>query len=68
MTFFQEAIAIAFETEFKRLDSPTCYFNALPAELRVKRDFMANSLKSIGMKVILPQAGYFVIADWTPLG
>lgn len=68
MTFFQEAIAIAFETELNRLNSSECYFNTLPAELRKKRDFMANFLKSVGVKVILPQAGYFVIADWTPLG
>lgn len=66
-TPIQEAIAIAFESELKRLDSPACYFNSLPAELREKRDFMAKFLDSVGMKVILPQGGYFMIADWSPL-
>lgn len=54
--------------EFKRLDSPDCYFNSLPAELKAKRDFMADFLKSAGMRVILPQGGYFIIADWSSLG
>lgn len=64
----QEAIAIAFETELKRLDSPECYFHSLPIELKSKRDFMANFLKSVGMKPIIPQGGYFMIADWSALG
>lgn len=65
---FQEAIAIAFEAELKRLDSPACYFNSLPVELKEKRDFMAKFLKEVGMKPILPEGGYFMIADWSALG
>lgn len=52
----------------KRLDEPECYFRSLPVELKAKRDFMAEALKSVGMKPIMPQGGYFMIADWTPLG
>lgn len=64
----QEAIAIAFETEMKRLDAPECFFVSLPVELKRKRDFMANFLKSVGMKPIVPEGGYFMIADWSALG
>lgn len=65
---FQEAIAIAFEAELKRLDSPQCYFNAISVELKEKRDFMSKFLSEVGMKPIIPQGGYFMIADWSALG
>lgn len=64
----QEAVAIAFESELKRLDAPECYFRSLPVELEGKRDFMAEFLQKVGMKPIVPEGGYFMIADWTPLG
>lgn len=63
----QEALAIAFETELPRLGTKECYFNSLPEELRLKRDFMAEFLTKAGMTVTLPEGGYFMIADWTPL-
>lgn len=66
--FVQEAVAIAFEAELKRLDAPECYFRSLPVELSGKRDFMTDALKSVGMKPIVPEGGYFMIADFTPLG
>lgn len=57
-----------FETQLKCFDTPECYFKSLPIELNKKRDFMVQCLKSIGMKPIIPQGGFFLIADWTPLG
>ncbi|XP_031632689.1 kynurenine--oxoglutarate transaminase 3-like [Contarinia nasturtii] len=66
-TPLQEAIATVFEVELKRLDSPECYFNVLRLELQVKRDFMINVLKKSGMQPIIPQGGYFIIADWSAL-
>merc|ERR1711976_386945 len=41
-TPIQEAVAVGFETELKRLNSPECYYNELPAELLPKRDRMAK--------------------------
>lgn len=64
----QEAIAISIEVELKRLDAKECYFNSLLVELSSKRDFMIKSLKDVGMEVVIPQGGYFLLADWTPLG
>lgn len=57
-----------FETQLKIFDTPECYFKSLPVELKKKRDFMVQCLKSVGMKPIIPQGGFFLIADWTPLG
>lgn len=67
-TPIQEAIAIAFESELKRLQAKECYFNSLPVELKEKRDFMIQTLKEIGMDVIIPEGGYFLLADWSKLG
>ncbi len=63
----QEALAIAFETELPRLGTKECYFKSLPEELRLKRDFMADFLTKAGMTVTVPEGGYFMMADWTPL-
>lgn len=64
----QEAIAISFEAELKRLDAKECYFYSLPDELKPKRDYMIKFLKDIGMQVVVPQGGYFLMADWSQLG
>lgn len=66
-TPIQEALAIAFETELPRLGTADCYFNALPAELRAKRDFMVTALNAAGMKATVPEGGFFVVADWSGL-
>lgn len=50
------------------MHDPNCYFNLLPTELKKKRDFMANFLVEVGMKPILPEGGYFMMVDWSPLG
>lgn len=67
-TLIQEALAIMFEGQLECYDSPECYFRSLPAELKLKRDYMMDFLKSAGMKPILPQGGFFLVADWSPLG
>lgn len=64
----QEAFAIVYEKELTRLNKPDSYFPSIAAELGKKRDFMINFLKSVGMKPIVPQGGYFLVADWSALG
>ena len=66
--WIQEAVARSFELELQRLDKPECFFNSLPKELTVKRDFMAKFLHDAGMNPIIPEGGYFMVADWTNLG
>lgn len=66
-TPIQEAIALGFEHELKRLDSPECYFNSISEELVSKRDKMVQFLSEIGMTATVPQGGYFLLADWQAL-
>lgn len=65
---FQEAVARGFEFEMSRMDSTECYFYSLAEELLPKREFMAKFLSDVGMVPTIPEGGYFMIADWTPLG
>ncbi|XP_048670921.1 kynurenine--oxoglutarate transaminase 3 isoform X4 [Marmota marmota marmota] len=62
-TPLQEALAQALWIDIKRMDDPECYFNSLPKELEVKRDRMVRLLESVGLKPIVPDGGYFIIAD-----
>lgn len=66
-TPLQEAVAIAFEKELPRLDTKECYFNTLSAELSLKRDFLVKALNNVGMKAVVPEGAYFLLADWSTL-
>ncbi|XP_017893532.1 kynurenine--oxoglutarate transaminase 3 isoform X2 [Ceratina calcarata] len=66
-TPLQEAVAIAFEQELERFDSPDCYFVSLARDLKPKRDFMAKFLSDVGMIPTIPEGGFFMIANWTKL-
>ncbi|CAG0898236.1 unnamed protein product [Cyprideis torosa] len=66
-TPIQEACARAFETELGLMGKPECYFTALPEELLPKRNFMSHFLKEAGLKPIMPDGGYFMMADWKHL-
>jgi kynurenine--oxoglutarate transaminase/cysteine-S-conjugate beta-lyase/glutamine--phenylpyruvate transaminase len=66
-TPIQEAIAISFEEEIARLDQDECYFNCIPNDLEAKRDYMVEFLKDVGMEPTMPEGGYVVLADWSPL-
>lgn len=59
----QEAVAQGFEEELKRYGTPECYFNSLPAELEVKRDTIVKILSEAGLNPIVPEGGYFIMAD-----
>lgn len=67
-TPLQAALAQAFWIDIKRMGDPECYFNSLPKELEVKRDRVARLLSSVGLKPIVPDGGYFIIADVSSLG
>jgi kynurenine--oxoglutarate transaminase/cysteine-S-conjugate beta-lyase/glutamine--phenylpyruvate transaminase len=66
-TVIQEAVAIGFETELPRINTPECYYNSLSEELRPKRDKMAKFLEEVGMVPTVPEGGYFMIADFSKL-
>ncbi|XP_068095941.1 kynurenine--oxoglutarate transaminase 3 isoform X2 [Hyperolius riggenbachi] len=67
-TPLQEALAHALFKDLKRLEEPECYFNSLPRELEAKRDRMACLLQEAGLKPVIPEGGYFMIADVSALG
>jgi len=66
-TPIQEAVARAFELEMNRLDSPDCYFRSISVDLARKRDFIAGILDNVGLKPVIPEGGYFIMADWSSL-
>lgn len=66
-TPLQEALARAFWIDINRMGDPECYFNSLPKELEVKRDRIVRLLESVGLKPIVPDGGYFIIADVSSL-
>ena len=64
---YQEAVALGFETETARLGQLDCYFSTLPTELIAKRDKLASMLREVGMKPVVPQGSYFMLADVSQL-
>lgn len=67
-TPIQEAVATSFELELQRLDKPECYFNELPAQLEAKRNLIVKYLEDVDMDPVVPEGGYFIIADFSKLG
>lgn len=62
-TPIQEAVAEGLELEADRRGSPDCYLTSLALELLPKRDQLAQILESLGMHPVVPEAGYFMLAD-----
>lgn len=59
----KEAVAVGFQREYDVFGTEDSYFHQLPLSLHEKRLRLADCLKSVGLKPILPQGGYFMIAD-----
>lgn len=59
----QEAVAEGLEFELTRKESPDCYFKSLSLSLLPKRDQLAQVLESLGMHPVVPEGGYFMLAD-----
>ncbi|RZF39994.1 hypothetical protein LSTR_LSTR002397 [Laodelphax striatellus] len=66
-TPLQEAVARCLELEMTRMDSAKCIFKQNAAIYEPKRDFLVEALTQIGMKPIIPEGGYFIVADWSAL-
>lgn len=64
-TPIQEAVARAFEKELARLEQPDCYFKSIAVDLQHRRDMIASILKEAGMTPVIPEGGYFIMADWS---
>ncbi|XP_068609226.1 uncharacterized protein [Brachionichthys hirsutus] len=64
-TLAQEAVARGFEREHRVFGTPESYFQQLPAMLRPKRQKLASCLESVGLQPVMPEGGYFMIADFS---
>ncbi|KAB7497019.1 Kynurenine--oxoglutarate transaminase 3, partial [Armadillidium nasatum] len=59
----QEAVARGFEIELERFGTTDCYFKSLPLELTDKRNKIVKILSDAGLNPIIPEGGYFILAD-----
>ena len=50
------------------LGTDESYFKQLPAELLAKKDRLAEILRDAGFEPIIPDGGYFMIADASNIG
>ena len=70
ITFYprlQEALAQAIEHELKLLGTKDSYWTWLVDTLHSKRDHLAKMVRASGMIPIIPEGGYFMLADTSPL-
>ena len=66
-TPIQEALAVGFELELERMQTPDSYWKQLSDSLESKRDRMSNFLSSASLIPTVPEGGYFMIADFSKL-
>ncbi|XP_073662789.1 kynurenine--oxoglutarate transaminase 1 isoform X4 [Tursiops truncatus] len=59
----QAAVAQSFEREQLHFGQPSSYFVQLPQAIQRCRDHMIQSLKSVGLRPVIPQGSYFLITD-----
>ncbi|KAK3771364.1 hypothetical protein RRG08_050415 [Elysia crispata] len=64
-TPIQEAVARGLELEMSRIGSPDSYLTSLAEELLPKRDTLAQQLVDAGLKPVVPEGGYFMMADYS---
>ncbi|ESO98371.1 hypothetical protein LOTGIDRAFT_213992 [Lottia gigantea] len=62
-TPIQEAVARSLEIEIRNLDTSDSYFVTLSKDLQRKRDWVVKTLLEIGMKPVIPRAGYFLLVE-----
>uniref|UniRef100_A0A8B9HUW6 Kynurenine--oxoglutarate transaminase 3 n=1 Tax=Astyanax mexicanus TaxID=7994 RepID=A0A8B9HUW6_ASTMX len=62
-TPLQEAVGQGLLRDYELMGKPECYFSSLAEELQSKRDRMATILTQAGMNPVVPEGGYFMLAD-----
>lgn len=67
-TTTQETVARCFEHEIGVLNTPDSYFQNISKELKPKMHYLAKILQDNDFNPIIPDGGYFMIADWTKFG
>ena len=62
----QEAVAAALEQQLDlTFNNPASFFSKLRSELGRKREFWKNVLTQAGWTPVVPEGGYFMLANWT---
>jgi kynurenine--oxoglutarate transaminase/cysteine-S-conjugate beta-lyase/glutamine--phenylpyruvate transaminase len=67
-TILQEAVGASLEKETALIGKQGSFFKEMQEYFQSKRDEMASVLKEIGLNPIVPESGYFMLVDTTPLG
>ncbi|XP_042252002.1 kynurenine--oxoglutarate transaminase 1-like [Thunnus maccoyii] len=62
-TAAQEAVARGFEREYEVFGTQESYFQQLPAMLHHKKKKLALCLQNVGLQPVMPEGGYFMVAD-----
>ncbi|VDN13392.1 unnamed protein product, partial [Dibothriocephalus latus] len=62
-TPIQEALARAFEHELPLMGTPESYFQEITSRVQQKCNVLAAALNRVGMTPVLPQGGYFLMAN-----
>ncbi|XP_064396076.1 kynurenine--oxoglutarate transaminase 3-like isoform X2 [Halichondria panicea] len=68
VTPIQEALAVGLEHELKCFGEPDSFFSQTVQNLMRKRDEVVAVLRETGLSPIVPEGGYFVMADITSIG
>ncbi|KFD67145.1 hypothetical protein M514_07452 [Trichuris suis] len=66
-TAIQAAVASCFENQLKLYPTLDCYFLEMPRILQPKRDLLAEILLEGAFEPVVPEGGYFMVADYTKL-
>ncbi|RWS22720.1 Kynurenine--oxoglutarate transaminase 3-like protein [Leptotrombidium deliense] len=64
-TPLQEALAVVYETETARLDQKSSYFTHVSEMLQKKRDKFVKLFKKVKVVAIVPEGGYFLMAEYS---
>ncbi|OXU31066.1 hypothetical protein TSAR_001923 [Trichomalopsis sarcophagae] len=63
----QQALAVAFEQELRDIGNPNSFFENHRRDILVKRNTMVEAFEKAGMRPIVPDGSFCLIADWTTL-
>ncbi|CDW53628.1 Aminotran 1 2 and zf-Tim10 DDP domain containing protein [Trichuris trichiura] len=66
-TAIQAAVANCFENQLKLYPTLDCYFLEMPRILQPKRDLLAEILLEGAFEPVIPEGGYFMVADYSKL-
>uniref|UniRef100_A0A5S6Q4M2 Aminotran_1_2 domain-containing protein n=1 Tax=Trichuris muris TaxID=70415 RepID=A0A5S6Q4M2_TRIMR len=66
-TAIQAAVANCFENQLKLFPTQDCYFLEMPRILQPKRDLLAEILLEGNFEPVIPEGGYFMVADYKNL-